>query len=482
MEREHCERIGKDNVPVARTPGLYVSHRGDRTLVLAPDAASWAVIPGSQYRILEQLEHPLFFNEIVEKNPGMDSLFLYNLLENFYNHGMIEMNWKKKFPPPEIMWRPVDDYPVYPRDFYFHMTDACNFRCRYCYADADTKGRSIRLETMKFIMEKIFRDIPDESISFVFHGGEPLLLKKTIIEATRFAEKVSPRYNKRCNYSIQTNGALIDQEVIEYAKRYNVEIGVTLDGPREIHDEFRVYPDGSGTFKDVWEASQRAIRAGVGLGYICIVHKPENYMRSYEFFLARGIFSFNLRYSFAVGRALKSYEFTLEKGTEMAHGILKMLDVAVEFYKRTGIKLRINDVDSMMKSLVSKKRNYMCLRSPCGIGRSIISFGPDGEMYPCEEMSAYRDLSCGSIKDPRPLTEIIDTSEMLKKLRTRRVESIPRCKDCPWRRFCMGRCTHKTIHYFDDYMREDPSCSFFSTLFEELMWKISDDKTILTLA
>ena len=482
MERECVERIGRDNFPIARIPGLYVSHRGDKTLVVSPDTASWAVIPGAHYQILEQIEHPLFFYELVNRNPGMDPSLLQNLVDNFFAHGMLELNWKRHFPHPDVMWRPVDEYPAYPRDFYFHMTDACNFRCTYCYAQAETRGRNMNLEMMKVIVEKIFRDIPHESISFVFHGGEPLLLKKTIFEATLFIEKMCERYNKRCNYAIQTNGALIDDEVIEYAKRFKVDMGVTLDGPPHIHDEFRVYPDGRGTFNDVWEASQKAIREGVGLGYICIVHKPENYLRSYEFFVPRGHFSFNVRYSFAVGRASKSYEFTLEKGREMAMGILRMLDMAMDFHKTTGIPMRINDLDAMIRSLVSKKRDYMCLRSPCGIGRSILAFAPEGDIYPCEEMSAYKELSCGNVKDPRPLTEIIDTSEVLNTFRERRVDKIPKCRECPWRRFCMGRCTHRTIHYFGDHMREDPSCTFFSTLFEELMWKISEDKTVLDFA
>lgn len=474
--------VSGDNHAVSKAPGLYVNQRGDKTLVVEPDSASWAVIPNRQYKILENLEKPMFFQEIIDKNPGFSVDELRSLIEKFHTHGMVEVNWRKYFPGPQIMWKPLDSHPVYPMDFYFHTTDACNFRCKYCYAAAGGHGRTMSLDIMKLIIEKIFRDIPGSSIAFVFHGGEPLLLKDTIFRATEFAERTAVRYNKHSFYSMQTNGSLIDDAVIEYAKRHRVEIGVTLDGAPEIHDANRIYPDGRGTFNDVWQASERARSLGVGLGYICIVHRPEDYLRSYEFFVSRGIFSFNLRYSFAVGRAKQEYEFTLEKGKEMAMGLLSMLDVAMDFNRRTGIKVRMNDLDVMIRYLISKKRDYMCMRSPCGIGRSILSFGPDGEIYPCEEMSPYSELSCGNIKDPRPLTEIIDTSDVLNRFRERRIENIPKCSKCPWRRFCMGRCTHKTYHYFGDFMREDPSCTFFSTLFEELMWKISENKAVLEFA
>jgi uncharacterized protein len=480
MEQRQCRR--EENFPISRAPGLHVSHRGSKTLIVEPGSASWAIMPREHYAILESLERPLFLQELMAKNPGMDSAFLNRLIHQFHSHGMAELNWKRFYPPEEIMWRPLDDYPVYPRDFYFHTTDACNFRCTYCYAEAGGHGRTMSLETMKAIMERVFREIPHESVSFVFHGGEPLLLKKTLFAATEWAEMTARRYNKRAFFAMQTNGALIDDDVIAWAKRFKVDIGVTLDGPPEIHDASRIYPDGRGTFRDVWDASQKALREKVWLGYLCIVHRPENYLKSYEFFVSRGIFSFNMRYSFAVGRAAKSYQFTLEKGRDMAFGALEVLDRAVEFYKRTGIALRINDLDTLLRNLTSKKRDYMCMRSPCGIGRSILAFGPDGELYPCEEMSPYPELSCGTIRDRRPLTEIIDSSAMLLKLRERRVECITKCRDCTWRRFCMGRCTHKTIHYFGDAMHEDPSCLFFSTLFEELAWRIDSDRAILALA
>jgi len=469
----------RTNYPVRMMPGLYVNHRGDESLVVDPASASWAVIPRSQYEILEQIRDVTFFQELCEWNPFRTREELERLMDRFYDHGMAEINWKRRFADEKVMWAPQDDYPAYPRDFYFHTTDACNFRCSYCYADSGDRTRTMSLSTMKSIIDRVFREIPHNDVSFVFHGGEPLLLRDRIFQAVEYADRTSRRYNKRAFYSFQTNGSLIDDEVIGYAKRYGMDIGVTLDGPKELHDKNRFYPDGKGTFEDVWRASQEAIRQGVHLGYICIVHEPQNYARAFEFFVSRGIFSFNVRYSFAVGRATETYEFSLEKGREMALGLLSMLEMAMEFHKKTGIRLKINDLDSMISHLISKRRNYMCMRSPCGIGRSIVAFGPDGELYPCEEMSPYRDFSFGSIHEEKSLTEIIDGSEQLRKLRERRVENLDRCRACTWRRFCMGRCTHKTIHYFGDAMHEDPSCSFFATIFEELMWIIAKDKTVL---
>jgi uncharacterized protein len=474
----------RHDYPVTLVPGLYTAFRDERALVISPATASWAVIPRSRYAILEMLrDRPLFFSELQERLPSLSQDDLTHILDRLYEHGMVQLNWKSFFPPEHIMWAPLDDAPVYPFDIYFHTTERCNFRCRYCYASATGRGRKMTLGLMKTVIDRVLTELPHRAINLQFHGGEPLLLMKEIAVLCAYARRRAEALGKRIFFAVQSNGALIDEDVIAFAKEFQVDFGVTLDGPREIHDEARIYPDGRGTWNDVWNATQRAIHEGVGLGYICIVRRPEDYMHDYEFFVSRGIFSFNIRFSFAVGRAVGEYAFDDDLPRRMARGALEMLDAAAGFVRRTGVTLRIHDLNMMLGALVTKKRDYTCMRSPCGIGRSIISFGPGGEIFPCEEMSAYPNLSMGNISDRRPLTEIIDTSPLLAKMRSRRVESIARCRECPWRRFCLGRCTHKAWHAFGgDHMREDPSCAFFATLFEELTWRLDENPTYRSLA
>jgi radical SAM protein with 4Fe4S-binding SPASM domain len=485
-----------EDYPVSLVPGLYTAERGDRVLVVSPATASWAVIPREQAAVLELLrERPLFFGELCDRVsalpegelcgrlPTSAESELAQLLDRFYEHGIVNLNWKSFFPPEQVMWAPLDDPPIYPYDIYFHTTERCNFRCRYCYASATGRGRKMTLRLMKTIIDRVLDELPHRAFNLQFHGGEPLLSFREIAEFSEYASRRAESCGKRIFFAVQSNGALIDDKVIAWAKEHQVDFGVTLDGPPNIHDEARVYPDGRGTWEDVWTATQRALREGVGLGYICIVRRPEDYLRDYEFFVSRGIFSFNIRFSFAVGRAAEEYSFEDELPRRMASGALDMLDDAAGFVRRTGVPVRIHDLNMMLGALLSKRRDYICMRSPCGIGRSIISFGPGGDIFPCEEMSAYPVLAMGNIRDRRPLTEIIDQSPLLAKLRARRVESIVRCRECPWRRFCLGRCTHKTWHAFGgDHMREDPSCAFFAALFEELMWRLDENPALRALA
>jgi len=127
---------------------------------------------------------------------------------------------------------------------------------------------------------------------------------------------------------------------------------------------------------------------------------------------------------------------------------------------------------------LTKKREYMCLRSPCGAGRSILAFGTTGEIYPCEEMSTYPEFRCGHLDDETPLPEMIDASPAVARLRARTVRAIPKCMACPWRNCCAGKCLHKAYHAFGDVMREDPMCAFFSTVYEALAWRLDEDPAL----
>ncbi len=118
----------------------------------------------------------------------------------------------------------------------------------------------------------------------------------------------------------------------------------------------------------------------------------------------------------------------------------------------------------------------MCYRSPCGAGNSVFGFAIDGGIHACEEMASTGALRLGSVYDEGlNLAELIDNNPVVEQLRNRTVDNIPRCSRCPFRRFCYGGCTSKTLACFGDLMRESPMCGFYQIVFEELMWKLWDN-------
>jgi len=152
-----------------------------------------------------------------------------------------------------------------------------------------------------------------------------------------------------------------------------------------------------------------------------------------------------------------------------------MVREALAWCRKNDKHLRVNDLDNLIHNLTKKSRPFMCYRSPCGIGNSILGFSMDGGIYGCEETASTGVFRAGSVFDGRKLTEIVETDPELLRLYKRKVENIPRCRKCAFRRFHGAGCTSKVYSQFEDVMRESPMCRFYQVVLEEMMWMINDN-------
>ena len=144
---------------------------------------------------------------------------------------------------------------------------ACNIQCQYCYQnpqrDAGNVGRAYDIELMKEAVER-------EGGPFTLFGGEPLLLPEADIEALW-----AWGFERFGRNSVQTNGVLINDRHVEMFERYNVHVGISIDGPGELNDV-----RWAGTLertREATEKSERAIerlcRAGRPPGLIITLHR-----------------------------------------------------------------------------------------------------------------------------------------------------------------------------------------------------------------
>ncbi len=110
-------------------------------------------------------------------------------------------------------------------------------------------------ETLYIALEKIFFYVKEKQfkeIHFIWHGGEPLLagidfFKYGLAILNRFAGNIC------CRHFIQSNGLLLDDEWSYFLRDMNIHVGISLDGPADIHDRFRVFENSSGTHAAVME-------------------------------------------------------------------------------------------------------------------------------------------------------------------------------------------------------------------------------------
>ena len=174
------------------------------------------------------------------------------------------------------------------------VASRCNIDCSYCYVyhQGDTNWQRMPKHmsptTVDYVVRQMATLYEDQRHPFavVLHGGEPLLLPRNILAA--LLEGLSDRLPPSCGRAIQTNGILIDDELVELCLRTGTTLSVSLDGPADVNDVFRIGFGGEGTHARAVAGIERVQRHPEGnrvfTGTLCVVDPQSDPKKVYAFF------------------------------------------------------------------------------------------------------------------------------------------------------------------------------------------------------
>jgi uncharacterized protein len=157
----------------------------------------------------------------------------------------------------------------------------CNLRCAYCFylekQSLYAPGESWRMSeaTLDAYVRQYLEAQPEtvEEIDFAFQGGEPTLLGLGFFRRVIQLQQQYASAGKRIHNSLQTNGILLDDRWCEFLRQHNFLVGLSLDGPEDLHDKYRRDPQDRGTFRGVMQALERLRRHGVEFNALSCVHR-----------------------------------------------------------------------------------------------------------------------------------------------------------------------------------------------------------------
>jgi uncharacterized protein len=471
---------------LATTAGVHRVRRGDRVLLVEPESAGWCVLDGVEWNVFERLDRamrPLRESD-VERDSGMTSGTFSDFVRRLYANNLISLDGKTFFEPSDL-W----DVQSYPHYFNVHVTDACNLACRYCRVSARAAAPLMKPETAKLIVRRIIEEVPSPAISIGFHGGEPMLNLPAIAAAVDEADACCARLKgsereKSVKYLMQTNGTMLSAKTLATLKTLRIHVGISVDGPADVHDQRRVFRSGKGSYCAVDRGLAAADRAGIKVGYLAVIHEPDKYVDVLDHLVReRGARSVRINFSMPEGRAKDQLAFPDDRGEAFARGWLKMVDYAMEHHTRTGVWLDIADLNLFVYHLMSRERPHMCYRSPCGMGNAILGFGHDGRIYLCDEVVGIDAFCIGDVHDDTNLKWLLDNSPIRRNVMSARdVSRVAKCATCPWRRFHGSGCASKVFAQFGNIEKEDAMCRFYQIVFEELMWRLQQNPEMVHLA
>jgi uncharacterized protein len=180
------------------------------------------------------------------------------------------------------------------RQIVLKVHSRCNLACTYCYVyeSVDQSWRrqpkGMSAATVGQIAQRLgehARKHRPSSISVVFHGGEPLLVGAAALDRVATAIRAAVPTPTTVDFSVQTNGVLLDEAFLDVFRRHDVRVGVSVDGDQAATDRHRVLPSGRGSYASV----ARGIRLlaeernrGIYGGLLCTVDLANDPVATYE--------------------------------------------------------------------------------------------------------------------------------------------------------------------------------------------------------
>ena len=337
-------------------------------------------------------------------------------------------------------------------------------RCAYCYIEENAENGKMDNELLAQTIERVSNFA--KKSHWIWHGGEPLLMG---VDFYRTIKDIQDFYGQRgASFSngIQTNATLINRDLLNFSQETgDFRIGMSIDGPQNLHDSTRVYPDGTGSFDRVMAGIDLVKQYRGSAGAICVVSaknvdSPEEL---YNFFRDTKI---HVKFNPLIksGRALENMS---ELGiTPRQYG--DFLSKLWQVYENDSLKLGETpiDVDPFLEIIgnLETERPLGCNYSAT-CRDSFISIGPNGDIYPCGRFDGIKQFWMGNVQT-HTIEEAVE-SEANQSLRGRNLETVSGCKTCDFGKVCNSGCMHNA-YCAGDVKGKDPYCASYLNVFEKM--------------
>jgi uncharacterized protein len=355
---------------------------------------------------------------------------------------------------------------------YFHVlakpTGAvCNLDCTYCfflskealYPESDFRMKEDLLE---LYVRQLLESQP-EMVMVAWQGGEPTLMGLEFFERMMVLVERYHRPGQKVEHSIQTNGTRLDDAWCAFFKEHHVLVGLSVDGPRALHDAYRVDKGGNGTFDQVMRGWELLKKHGVECNILCTVHRAnvEHAVEVYRFFrdgLGAGFMQFipivervnvdmvplaNLGWGTrgAAAGSSGARPLYVQAGDQVTERTVRpeqlgrfLIAIFEEWVRRDVGKAYVQLFDVTLGAHVGQYT--LCVHSPtCG---DAVALEHTGDLYSCDHF-VEPDYKLGNIREEHMANLVRSARQRAFGLAKR--DTLPKyCRECDVQFACNGGC------------------------------------------
>jgi len=324
-------------------------------------------------------------------------------------------------------------------------SSACNMRCEYCFYRDVADHREHAFEGMLSVasMEKVMAaatEYAEGLCSFAFQGGEPTLAGLDFYRQTVALGKKYRRPGLEIRYAIQTNGYCIDDEWAQFLAENNFLVGLSLDGPAELHDLNRKDNHGKRTHDKVMRAVRLFEKYHVEYNILCVVtgKNARSIQRIYQFYKKQ-----NFRWLQFIP-CLEPLE--QERGGEVYHlsprdygdFLIRLFDLWYQDLQK-GEYISIRHLDNWLSILLRERPESCDMMGHCSV--QFVVEG-DGGVYPCD-FYVLDEWRLGTVGE-QSFQEMAESSTA-KRFIEASLRVPETCRACPVYPVCRNGCRRNRL-------------------------------------
>lgn len=315
------------------------------------------------------------------------------------------------------------------------VTNACNLNCSYCYHRRDSNritNSSMTLGTVDIMIKNLLEN-NKEHAEFIWHGGEPLLAG---IDFFKFVVQKQQEYNVKkivIKNSIQTNATLLNNEYVNFFKENDIQIGISIDGPFDIHSLNRKID--MFEYEHILNSLKMLSASNWKYGILCVVGNQHIGQAKRFFELLKNFNIQNVGFLPCLVQENRVIDKNLTiSPEEYAKFLIDFFEIWIhdDFHG-----LSVRNFDDCLRFFCNRPAKTCIHLNSCD---SYLTVMPDGNIYLCDNFSSNDEHHVGHVK--KGFNDIEKTKAMLW-LKESMLVALECCQECKYYCACYGGCKYQ---------------------------------------
>ena len=350
-------------------------------------------------------------------------------------------------PPPSPRVIPLAPLPL--TTMVLNVTNQCNLSCTYCYEYGEDKivdtenGRQPKFmteETARASVDFLLREA-GSAAHITFFGGETLMNFPVLVRTIEYARRRAAEAGKAVDFSLTTNATLLKPEIIEFLAEQRVGVTISIDGPKEVQDKFRVFNCGAGSYDIVAPKIRELIRRHrtrpIG-ARVTLTSANMDVKRIYRH-LTEEMGFWEVGFAPVTTAAVRGHAIS-DDGYDRMLGEFR--DLAYDFLE-AAVAHRHHGF-SNVKETLEELHKGVSKAYPCGAGLGLLGVATDGDVALCHRFAGSDAHKVGTVAGG------IDRDAQRAFLEKHHIANKTDCSVCWARPLCSGGCYHEAhVRYGD---------------------------------